>query len=285
MSPKAFRTRAPRGSESRSGQLKPTVVSRLIVQRLSAIEKEVSRATIRSDRDTAVRLIRQLAFELQEAEPIDLRLKFGPSAKQIKLGIQMVIGIIGGIFAIALPIYLYATPPHDPPKAQSILGVAATTLAFATIIELSYSFFAISKDDLIDAAALALSSAIVLQLAHVEQFNVAQSASAAIYAAALGILFYLRKFIHQSEDDTYTTDVLWRSFDRESDYLSTHGPSSPFGPETHRGYPSRVNVDDDQEKETNDVEPGRRDVGRADTSSTHAESDLGEVGDAEQRPD
>lgn len=128
----------------------------------------------------------------RHATASDLYDTWGPIAKKFKAAAQMLIGTLGGIAAIVVPLII-AIAGHQDIKVKSVLDIVALTLAAAAAIELSYTLFTEGPDEAIDPAALGLSSAIILQLASVDRFTMVEAGAAMLYALALGTLLYVRK--------------------------------------------------------------------------------------------
>lgn len=84
---------------------------------------------------------------------------------------------------------------YSIPKASDILTLTGDALAAAAAVELVYTLFTSGPDEALDPLMLGLSSAALLSLGQVTGFDVKQGAAMILYALALGILFFTRKFL------------------------------------------------------------------------------------------
>jgi hypothetical protein len=84
---------------------------------------------------------------------------------------------------------------YSIPKASDILTLTGDALAAAAAVELVYTLFTSGPDEAPDPLMLGLSSAALLSLGQVTGFDVKQGAAMILYALALGILFFTRKYL------------------------------------------------------------------------------------------
>jgi hypothetical protein len=113
----------------------------------------------------------------------------GP-AKLTKTVIQMLIGV-GAI--VILSTMVWESQPLQFPDDRLVLELIAKALALAAAVELAYTLFTPGPDEAIDPLMLGLSAAVLLQLAGVHQFQLADAGAMALYAVSIGVLFMVRR--------------------------------------------------------------------------------------------
>lgn len=140
----------------------------------------------------------------------------GP-AKVLKSAIQMLIGLwalyeLGRQFYWSQMHQSCAPGGHHGfcygiPQSYDVLNLTGDALAAAAAVELVYTLFTKGPDEALDPLMLGVSAAALLSLGSVTGFRVSDGVSLILYAAALAVLFTIKKYLaekslNQSREDS-----------------------------------------------------------------------------------
>lgn len=128
--------------------------------------------------------------------------EYEPYAKNVKILIQMLIGIILGLFLL-LKVFanifdVLGIQFLHPLAIQNPLNIVAYGLFFSTGIDLAYMLFTDGPDEAIDPLMTGLGAAILLGIAKIDFQQVQQGITLFLAVGALAGLFATKKYIFNS---------------------------------------------------------------------------------------
>jgi hypothetical protein len=136
-----------------------------------------------------------------------------PPARFFKALIQMFIGTGTFLVVIVQLVRALASGQTMSQAHHQVFELMGLALALAATVELTYALYTRVPSEMLDPLMLSLSAALLLQFGAVSAFDLPQGVAAAMYVAALGGLFAIRKHLSEPHPpNEWTIRDGWQQF-------------------------------------------------------------------------
>ncbi|SRR6266436_1068161 len=119
---------------------------------------------------------------------------FRPSAQNIKIILQMLVGVILTVLVILKIINYVGHPIPIILLTTQTLGIVGVALIFSTVFELAYTLFTPGPDEAVDPLITGLAAVILLVISNITQITFDIAGGVALLVLALVVLFILKYF-------------------------------------------------------------------------------------------
>lgn len=125
---------------------------------------------------------------------LELYDKYQPYAKNMKIILQMLVGVIVTVLIILKALYTFEVPISIPLLTVPPLQIVGIALAFSSAIELAYTLFTQGPDEAVEPLITGLASVILLIISKITSITLDIASGVALLVLALVALFVLRYY-------------------------------------------------------------------------------------------